>query len=44
LNHVFKMNMADLGALRMEERVVGTDEGMHACQQFGRALGERAGD
>ena len=41
--HVFKMNMADLGALAMEERVVVSDEGMPACQQFGRSLGERAG-
>lgn len=40
--HVFKMSMADLGPLRMEERVVVTDEGLRACQQFGRALGERS--
>ncbi|MDF1553394.1 MAG: flavodoxin domain-containing protein [Deferrisomatales bacterium] len=43
MEHVFKMDMAGLGPLRMEERVVVTDDGMHACQQFGRALGERAG-
>ena len=43
MEHVFKMDMAGLGPLSMEERVVGTDDGMHACQQFGRALGERAG-
>lgn len=42
MEHVFKMNMANLGPLRLEERVVTTDEGLHACQQFGRALGERA--
>ena len=41
--HVFKMNMAGLGPLRMEERVVVTDEGARTCQQFGRALGERGG-
>jgi flavodoxin len=42
MEHVFKMNMADLGPLKMEERIVITDEGSRACQQFGRALGERA--
>lgn len=43
MEHVFKMNMAGLGPLKMEERVVDTGDGMRACQQFGRALGERAG-
>lgn len=41
--HVFRMNMADLGPLKMEERVVVVDEGMKTCQQYGRALGERSG-
>jgi len=43
MEHVFRMNMLDLGPLKMEERVVDTDEGMRACQQFGRSFGERAG-
>lgn len=43
MEHVFKMNMENLGPFKMEERVVGTTEGMRTCQQFGRALGERAG-
>ncbi len=42
MEHVFKMDMAGLGPLKMEERVVVTDEGMRACQQLGRALAERA--
>ena len=37
------MNMLDLGPFKAEERVVGTDEGMRTCQQFGRSIGERAG-
>ena len=41
--NVFQMNMVDLGALTMEERVVVTDDGLHACQQFGKAIAERAG-
>jgi flavodoxin len=43
MEHVFQMNMADLGPFKLEEKVVVTDDGMHACQQYGRALGERAG-
>ena len=43
MEHVFGMRMENLGPLKMEERVVKTDEGLRACQQFGRAIGERAG-
>lgn len=42
MEHVLKMNMVGMGPLSMMERAVGTDEGMRACQQFGRAVGERA--
>lgn len=42
MEHVLKMEMEGMGPLKMEERVVGTDDGMRACQQFGRAIGERA--
>jgi flavodoxin len=38
----FQMSTLDLGALRLEEKQVVTGEGMRACQQFGRVLGERA--
>lgn len=43
LNYVCKMNMVDLGPLRQEEALVGTPAGIKACQQFGKALVERAG-
>ena len=43
MEHVFKMNMENLGPFKLEERIVGSTEGMRACQQFGRALAERAG-
>ena len=43
MEHVFRMNMLDMGPLKLEERVVDTEEGMRTCQQFGRSLGERAG-
>jgi flavodoxin len=37
------MDMRDLGPLRIEEPSVDGPEGMRSCQQFGKALGERAG-
>lgn len=42
MEHVFKMNMLDMGPLVLEESVVVTEEGMRASQKFGRAIGERA--
>ncbi|MBE0618768.1 MAG: flavodoxin domain-containing protein [Proteobacteria bacterium] len=43
MEHVFGMRMEGLGPLKLEERVVTTDEGLRACQQYGRAIAERAG-
>jgi len=42
MEHVFKMNMVGLGPFKLEERIVKVDDGMRACQQYGRAIGERA--
>lgn len=42
MEHVLKMNMVGLGPLSMMEREVGTADGMHTCQQFGKAVGERS--
>lgn len=39
--HVFKMDMVDLGALDMKEHLLETDEGIHACQDYGKAIGEK---
>jgi flavorubredoxin len=39
--HVFKMDMVDLGALDLKEQVLETDEGLRACQQYGKAIGEK---
>ncbi len=41
--HVFKMDMTDLGALNLTEIVVESDEGMKACQNYGKAVGEKIG-
>lgn len=40
--HVFNMNMVDLGPFKMVESVIGTPEGLRDCQQYGRALLDRA--
>lgn len=39
--HVFKMDMVDLGALDMKEHLLETDEGIHACQNYGKAIGQK---
>jgi flavodoxin I len=41
--HVFKMNMTDLGPLKLTEAMVTTDEGLKACQDYGKAVGEQLG-
>lgn len=38
--HVFKMDMTSLGPLNLTEAMVGNDEGMKACQEYGKAIGE----
>ncbi len=39
--HVFKMDMVDLGALDLKEHLLETDEGVHACQDYGKAVGQK---
>lgn len=41
MEHVFKMNMLELGALSLTEAVVNSDEGLRACQQYGKAMGDK---
>ena len=43
MEHVFKMDMTDLGPLNLTEIVVESDEGLKACQDYGRAIGEKLG-
>ncbi|HRT84882.1 MAG TPA: flavodoxin domain-containing protein [Bacteroidales bacterium] len=43
MEHVFKMNMGSLGPFLLKEHIVDTDEGLRACQQYGRAFGEQLG-
>ena len=43
MQHVFKMDMTDLGALNLTEAVVTQDDGLKACQDYGKAIGEKLG-
>jgi flavodoxin len=39
----FHMEPFELGPLKMKEEMIGTTEGMRACQDYGRVFGERLG-
>jgi flavodoxin len=41
MQHVFKMDMVDLGALNLKEHTIPTPEGAKACQQYGKAVGAK---
>ena len=41
MQHVFKMDVVDLGPLNLTESMMQTDEGPKACQQYGKALSEK---
>ena len=41
--HVFKMDVVDLGPLNLKEHILETDEGIHACQDYGKAVGQKFG-
>jgi len=39
--YVFKMDMVDLGALDLKEQALETDDGTRACQDYGKAIGQK---
>ena len=41
MQHVYKMDMVDLGALNLKEHVIDTQEGAKACQDYGRDLSDK---
>ncbi len=41
MENVYKMDMVDLGALNMKEQVIVTQEGQRACQDYGKAVGQK---
>lgn len=40
MEHVFRMDMVSLGPFLLKEHIVDTEEGLRACQQYGRAVGQ----
>lgn len=40
MEFVFKMKMTNLGPFELRESMVGADEGMRACQEYGKAIGK----
>ncbi len=43
MENVFKMEMVELGSFNLREHLVGTEEGLRACQAYGKAMGEKLG-
>jgi len=43
MQHVFKMDVVDLGPLNLTEALMETDEGMRACQDYAKGLCEKLG-
>ena len=41
MNYVFKMDMVDLGPLSLKDAVLESDGGLKACQDYGKAIGEK---
>jgi len=41
MQHVYKMDMTDLGALNLKEHAIDTQEGTKACQDYGKAVAEK---
>jgi len=43
MEKVFRMEMIDLGSFNLLEHLVDETEGLRACQDYGRAVGEKLG-
>ena len=41
MEHVFKMDMVDLGGFALKETIVGQTDGLRACQDYGKAVGNK---
>ena len=39
MQHVYKMDMVDLGPLNLKEHAIDTQEGIKACQDYGKSIG-----
>ena len=40
MQHVFKMEMINLGPLNLKEQIIDSRDGMRACQDYGKAIGQ----
>ncbi len=41
MQYVFKMDMVDLGPLSLKDAVIDTTDGTSACQDYGKAIGQK---
>jgi flavodoxin len=41
MQYVFKMDMTDLGSFNLKEHIVQSSEGLRACQDYGKAIGQK---
>jgi len=40
MQHVFKMEMVNLGPLNLKEQIIDSGDGVRACQDYGKAIGQ----
>jgi flavodoxin len=40
MQYVFKMDMVNLGPLNLKEQIIAGRDGMRACQDYGKAIGQ----
>jgi flavorubredoxin len=43
MEHVFKMNMTELGSFNLKEHLVDGTDGLRACQDYGKGICEKLG-
>ena len=43
MEHVFKMNMVDLGSFNLKEQLISTKDGITACQNYGKSICKKLG-
>lgn len=43
MEFVFKMDMVDLGALNLKEAIIDTPDGLKACLDYGKTVGQKFG-
>ena len=40
MHYVFKMEMVNLGPLNLKEQIIDSSDGVRACQDYGKAIGQ----